>query len=230
MVMHRFLQIGAKKLLIFDKIQNCADGIRCVRVLRRDRGAARCGNCGRDAGPAVILERRLEPRKIAAERTIAKYRNIRCGLWTAEREKRFWRQRVRLLDWMIHQVAPHGIARIAGTGVQKNPRIFDTISGENDDPARNPILYSVPSTVYNPFDTFLVVVELQFCNDALAAQDCACLQCLLDMDDGFIPRLDRTKWKAGGIPLAGGAVFVFPRIDRVRNGIHLQSLLWKVAQ
>ena len=43
MVMYRFLQIGTKEFLIFDEIQDCADGVRCVGVRIRDFGAARCG-------------------------------------------------------------------------------------------------------------------------------------------------------------------------------------------
>src|SRR5713226_4386480 len=100
-------------------------------------------------------------------------------------------------------MAPDRAAAIGRSGKQKNSRILDAIRGQDDDPARYPILVAVPTAVFDSLYRLLGVVELQLSDDALTAQQRAGLDRLLDMDDGFISRLGGAQRNTRRVSIAG---------------------------
>src|SRR5437868_3912271 len=105
MVVKRLAEARAEQPPVLDEIQNRAVGVRLARDHRGNCGAPRRGDLCRYAGPAIVLDRRLEAGKLLPEGAIAKCRDVRGRLRPTEREQRLFCKRIGLLDWMIHQVA-----------------------------------------------------------------------------------------------------------------------------
>src|SRR6266702_7072488 len=123
---------------------------------------------------------------------------------------------------MIHQVPADLVAGVGSAGRQQDPRILDPVRREHHDASRRAVLGAVRPLVPDPRNPFLLGIDVELCDDRLRSQNRASGYGLLDVDNGFVPRLDRTQWHAGGMPIAFGTTRKWSGVDRVWYGIDLQ--------